>query len=438
MANETSKVEVLLPQLGETVEEGTITRWFKKPGEYVKIDEVLYEVSTEKVDSEVPSPMSGTISEIKVGEGDTVDVGTVLLIIEQHLSQDGVAETQPKPESDGRVQADKELASVPDHVEDQKQTDLPVKDSPSPTDDLHVASPLVRKLIRESELDPSSISGTGVGGRITRRDVLAVIDTQNREDVEIASNESSALLTDFRPQVDSGDNLPFSNIRRRTAEHMLMSVATSPHALTVMEVDYENVDTIRNKRKKEWKESTGSSLTYLPFVMRAVIDALEDWPCLNASVVGDGLQLHKNINMGIAVDLDHEGLIVPVIKAAGGIRLEALATLVNELALKARNRQLSADDVYGGTFTISNNGSFGTHTTAAIINQPQVGVLSTDGVTRRPVVVADKFGNESIAIHSVGHLALAWDHRAFDGGYAAGFLRQIKESLETRNWDSEF
>ncbi|HAN08307.1 MAG TPA: dihydrolipoyllysine-residue succinyltransferase [Acidimicrobiaceae bacterium] len=438
MANETRKVEVLLPQLGETVEEGTITRWFKKPGEYVKVDEVLYEVSTEKVDSEVPSPISGTISEIKVGEGDTVDVGTVLLIIEKQLSQDGVAEIQQNSENDSRVQADKELASVPDNGEDQKQTDVTLKDSSNPTDDLLIVSPLVRKLIRESDLDPLRILGTGVGGRITRRDVLAVIDSRNREDVLISSNELSASVEKSRPQVDSGDNLPFSNIRRRTAEHMLMSVAASPHALTVMEVDYENVDTVRNKLKKEWKEITGSSLTYLPFVMRAVIDALEDWPCLNASVVGDGLRLHKNVNIGIAVDLDHEGLIVPVIKQAGGIRLEALAKLVIELALKARNRQLSADDVHGGTFTISNNGSFGTHTTAAIINQPQVGVLSTDGVTRKPVVVADTFGNESIAIHSVGHLALAWDHRAFDGGYAAGFLRQIKESLETRNWDSEF
>lgn len=438
MANETRKVEVLLPQLGETVEEGTITRWFKKPGEYVKVDEVLYEVSTEKVDSEVPSPISGTISEIKVGEGDTVDVGTVLLIIEKQLSQDGVAEIQQNSENDSRVQADKELASVPDNDEEQKQTDVSLKDNSNPTDDLLIVSPLVRKLIRESDLDPLRILGTGVGGRITRRDVLAVIDSRNREDVLISSNELSASVEKSRPQVDSGDNLPFSNIRRRTAEHMLMSVAASPHALTVMEVDYENVDTVRNKLKKEWKEITGSSLTYLPFVMRAVIDALEDWPCLNASVVGDGLRLHKNVNIGIAVDLDHEGLIVPVIKQAGGIRLEALAKLVIELALKARNRQLSADDVHGGTFTISNNGSFGTHTTAAIINQPQVGVLSTDGVTRKPVVVADTFGNESIAIHSVGHLALAWDHRAFDGGYAAGFLRQIKESLETRNWDSEF
>ena len=438
MANETRKVEVLLPQLGETVEEGTITRWFKKPGEYVKVDEVLYEVSTEKVDSEVPSPISGTISEIKVGEGDTVDVGTVLLIIEKQLSQDGVAEIQQNSENDSRVQADKELASVPDNGEEQKQTDVSLKDNSNPTDDSLIVSPLVRKLIRESDLDPLRILGTGVGGRITRRDVLAVIDSRNREDVLISSNELSASVEKSRPQVDSGDNLPFSNIRRRTAEHMLMSVAASPHALTVMEVDYENVDTVRNKLKKEWKEITGSSLTYLPFVMRAVIDALEDWPCLNASVVGDGLRLHKNVNIGIAVDLDHEGLIVPVIKQAGGIRLEALAKLVIELALKARNRQLSADDVHGGTFTISNNGSFGTHTTAAIINQPQVGVLSTDGVTRKPVVVADTFGNESIAIHSVGHLALAWDHRAFDGGYAAGFLRQIKESLETRNWDSEF
>lgn len=438
MANETSKVEVLLPQLGETVEEGTITRWFKKPGEYVMVDEVLYEVSTEKVDSEVPSPISGTVSEIKVAEGDTVDVGTVLLIIEKQLGQDGVAEAQLESESASYVQADKEFASIPDQGQDQNQTNVPVKRSSNPTDDLLVVSPLVRKLIRESGLDLSSIFGTGIGGRITRRDVLAVIDSRNREDVLIPSNDPPAPVEKFRPQLDSENNLPFSNIRRRTAEHMLMSVATSPHALTVMEVDYENVDIVRNKRKKEWKESTGSSLTYLPFVMRAVIDALEDWPSLNASVVGDGLQLHKNVNIGIAVDLDHEGLIVPVIKQAGGIRLEALAKLVSELAQKARNRQLSADDVHGGTFTISNNGSFGTHTTAAIINQPQVGVLSTDGVTRRPVVVADNFGNESIAIHSVGHLALAWDHRAFDGGYAAGFLRQIKESLETRNWDSEF
>jgi 2-oxoglutarate dehydrogenase E2 component (dihydrolipoamide succinyltransferase) len=436
MANETSKVEVLLPQLGETVEEGTITRWFKKPGEYIMADEVLYEVSTEKVDSEVPSPISGMISEIKVDEGDTVDVGTVLLIIEKQLSQNEVAEAKSDSGSDSYVQVEKALTSVSDQSQD--QTDVPVRRSSNSTDDSLVVSPLVRKLIRESELDLSSIFGTGIGGRITRRDVLAVIDNRNREDILIPSNDLPAPATKLRPEVDSGDNQPFSNIRRRTAEHMLMSVATSPHALTVMEVDYENVDTVRNKRKKEWKESTGYSLTYLPFVLRAVIDALEDWPSLNASVVGDGLQLHKNVNIGIAVDLDHEGLIVPVIKQAGGIRLEALAKLVNELAQKARNRKLSADEVHGGTFTISNNGSFGTHTTAAIINQPQVGVLSTDGVTRRPVVVADKFENESIAIHSVGHLALAWDHRAFDGGYAAGFLRQIKESLETRNWDSEF
>ena len=185
MANETRKVEVLLPQLGETVEEGTITRWFKKPGEYVKVDEVLYEVSTEKVDSEVPSPISGTISEIKVGEGDTVDVGTVLLIIEKQLSQDGVAEIQQNSENDSRVQADKELASVPDNGEDQKQTDVTLKDSSNPTDDLLIVSPLVRKLIRESDLDPLRILGTGVGGRITRRDVLAVIDSRNREDVLI-------------------------------------------------------------------------------------------------------------------------------------------------------------------------------------------------------------------------------------------------------------
>ncbi|MCP4959708.1 MAG: 2-oxo acid dehydrogenase subunit E2, partial [Actinomycetia bacterium] len=231
--------------------------------------------------------------------------------------------------------------------------------------------------------------------------------------------------------------VPFNNVRRRTGEHMVHSKAIAPHALTVTEVDYEAVNQVRSVNKAAFRASEGFSLTFLPFIVRAVVDALADWPYMNASVEGDGLRVHHDINVGIAVDLEGEGLIVPVIGNADGIRLKAIARSINDLAAKARSKSLGVDDITGGTFTLSNNGSFGTYTTSAIINQPQVAVLSTDGISRRPVVVSDRFGSESIAIHSVGHLAMSWDHRAFDGSYAAGFLRQVKQIIETRDWSTE-
>lgn len=231
--------------------------------------------------------------------------------------------------------------------------------------------------------------------------------------------------------------MPFNNIRRRTGEHMVASKAIAPHAMTVVEVDYEAVNRVRTAHKGEWKASEGFSLTFLPFIVRAVVDALAEYPHLNASVEGDGLRIHHDLNIGIAVDLDGDGLIVPVIKQADGLRLRAIARSINDVAQRARGKQLGVDDISGGTFTLSNNGSFGTFTTAAIINQPQVAVLSTDGIARKPVVVDDGFGGEAIAIHSVGNLAMGWDHRAFDGGYAAGFLRSVKEIIETRDWAAE-
>ena len=218
---------------------------------------------------------------------------------------------------------------------------------------------------------------------------------------------------------------------------MVHSVAVSPHAMTVMEIDYEGVDQVRSLHKAAFKAQEGFSLTFLPFIIRAVVDALADWPYMNASVEGEGLRVHHDLNIGVAVDLDNEGLVVPVLSHADGLRLRAVARQVNDLATRARTKQLGVNDITGGTFTISNNGSFGTFTTAAIINQPQVAVLSTDGISRRPVVVADNYGSESIAIHSVGNLAMGWDHRAFDGGYAGGFLRRVKEILETRDWAAE-
>ncbi len=471
--------EVALPQLGETVTEGTITRWFKQVGDTVAVDEMLFEVSTDKVDSEVPSPVAGVITEILVPEGETVDVGTVLVIVGDGAAAPapGPAETPaaaapaPAPEPAPEPAAAPEPAPAPPAVEPAPAQPAAAA-APEAADDAdaRLLSPVVRRLIREHGLDPGSIAGTGIGGRITRKDVLDVIDAQRRGESQPAPPQPAAAPAQAAPQpqpqphaeappapapaaapapapvlasssvpavADRSEFVPFNNIRRRTAEHMIHSVTVAPHALTVMEVDYENVERVRQAHKAAWKAEEGSSLTYLPFIMRAVIDALGDWPHLNASVEGDGLRVHRDRNLGIAVDLDLEGLIVPVVHQADGLRLRALSRVVNDLAERARTRRLGADDISGGTFTISNNGSFGTYTTAAIINQPQVAVLSTDGVSRRPVVATDSFGNESIVIHSVGHLAMAWDHRAFDGSYAGGFLRQVKEILETRDWESE-
>ena len=458
--------DLVLPQLGETVTEGTITRWFKNPGDSISVGEMLYEVSTDKVDSEVPSPMEGVISEIRVPEGETVDVGTVLAIVE--LAEGAVA---PPPDAAVPMPsvASPEPAAAP------APTDAPAAPASAPaaaapangsangpaTDHgSHLLSPVVRRLVREHGLDPAALVGTGVGGRITRSDVLNAIDERQR-----AASASAAPATSparpaagERPSAPSAPSVPapvaaaaaaewtdgdsrfesFNNIRRRTGEHMVTSVATSPHALTVVEVDYENVEQVRRAHREAWRASEGFSLTYLPFIVVAVADALANWPRLNASVEDGGLRLWRSRNVGVAVDLDYDGLIVPVLRDADSFSLRGVARTMNELAARARERRLTPDDITGGTFTISNNGSFGTYTTAAIINQPQVAVLSTDGVARRPVVVSDRFGNESIVVHSVGHLAMGWDHRAFDGSYAAGFLGHIRQMLEQHDWGAEF
>jgi 2-oxoglutarate dehydrogenase E2 component (dihydrolipoamide succinyltransferase) len=231
--------------------------------------------------------------------------------------------------------------------------------------------------------------------------------------------------------------VPLNNIRRRTGEHMVMSKQTSPHAYTVVEVDYENVERVRRRHRDGFRQDEGFSLTYLPFVSRAVVDALRDYPHMNASVGEGELVVHDAVNLSVAVDLDFEGLLAPVVQGADDKRLRAIARDINDLATRARTKKLSADDITGGTFTLSNSGSFGSYLVLPIINQPQVAILSTDGVHRRPVVVADADGGESIAIHSVGLLAMSWDHRAFDGAYAAAFLRAVKEILETRDWEAE-
>jgi len=454
--------DVTMPQLGETVTEGTITQWFKNVGDAVAMDEILFEVSTDKVDSEVPSPVAGVVTEILAAEGDVVEVGQVLCRVGDVDAAPAAApeaapapEPAPVPEPVPAPEAAPVAAAAPAPDPEPEAAPAPdPADAPAPaaTDGL-ILSPVVRRLIADNGLDASQITGTGLGGRITRNDVEQVIQARAAGSTPepaapvpaaptapaAAAPAAPAPVAEApTPAVGARDQVvPLNNIRKRTAEHMVMSKSTSPHVLTAMEVDYERVEQVRKTHKGAWKVEEGFSLTYLPFIARAVADALRDFPHLNASFGGDHLIVHDEVNMAIAVDIDFEGLLAPVVKNVDGKRLRQIARDITDVAGRTRTKQLTPDDLSGGTFTLTNAGQYGTMMQFPIINQPQVAILSTDGVKRKPVVVTDEFGNESIAIHSVGVLALAWDHRAFDGAYAAAFLNRIQEILETRNWDAE-
>jgi 2-oxoglutarate dehydrogenase E2 component (dihydrolipoamide succinyltransferase) len=317
---------------------------------------------------------------------------------------------------------------------------------------------VVRRLLDEAGADPSAITGTGPGGRITRSDVEDHLRTAGGSapaaapaappaapagrpapsgPAPAAAPAPSAPRTPA-PAAGSDTTVPLNKIRTITSEHMVRSKATSPHVYVGTEVDYERVDQVRRAHKAAFKAEEGASLTFLPFIARALIEALAEFPNVNASM-GDGsdLVVHGSVHLGVAVDLDHEGLIVPVVHDAQDQRLPAIARNIAELAKRAKARKLTADDITGGTVTITNVGATGNLFLLPIINQPQVMILATDGIKRRPVVVTDAWGGEAIAIHSVGNLTLGWDHRAFDGAYAAEFLARVKEILETRDWESE-
>ncbi|HTN79742.1 MAG TPA: dihydrolipoamide acetyltransferase family protein [Acidimicrobiales bacterium] len=466
--------DVTMPQLGETVTEGTITKWFKKVGDPVAVDEPLFEVSTDKVDTEVPSPTAGFLAEIKVNEGDTVDVGALIAVISEEAgaapappAAAPAPEPVPAPAPDpvvAPVVAPAPVAAaepIPAAAATPAPAAAPVAAAAAPSGpNGKLLSPVVRRLVAEHGLDPSSITGTGAGGRITREDVLDHIDKVGgappAPPAAVPAAPAAAPVAPAAPapvaaapapaaappavavqagQRDEVVTLP--KIRKLTGDHMVMSLATSPHSFSVVEVDYENVDRVRRVHMDAWRGQEGFMLTYLPFISRAVIDAIAEFPRMNAAV-GDGeLTVHHFVDLGIAVDLNYEGLLVPVIRDADTKRLRAIAREIYDLATRARSRKLSPDEIRGGTFTISNNGSAGSVLTAAIINQPQVAIISTDAIKRRPVVVEATGGGEAIVIHSVGNLAMSWDHRAFGGVYAAHFLVKIKEILETRDWEAE-
>jgi pyruvate dehydrogenase E2 component (dihydrolipoamide acetyltransferase) len=450
--------EVKLPQLGETVTEGTITKWFKKIGDAVAADEPLFEVSTDKVDTEVPSPAAGILTEIRAKEGDTVPVGAVIAVVgDVGAAPAPAAAPAPEPAQEAPAPAPAAApAPAPAPVTTPAPAPTVVVASAASTGDAPLLSPVVRRLIAENNLDAAAIAGTGPGGRVTREDVLSLIDARNGQapaaapapaapaPAPVAAAPAPAVAKPApapkAPAVESNDRekrVKLSKIRKLTGEHMIMSKSVSPHAFSVVEVDFANVDSVRTRIKNEWKKTEGFSLTYLPFISRAVVDALTEFPHLNASVEGNELVVHQYIDLGIAVDLEYQGLLVPVVRDAESKRLRALAREISDLGARAKARKLSPDEIQGGTFTLSNNGSAGSVLTMAVINQPQVGIISTDAIVRKPVVVTTADGGEAIAIHPVGKLAMSWDHRAFDGAYAAGFLSRAKEILETRDWSAE-
>ena len=478
-----------MPQLGETVTEGTITKWYKAVGDQVARDEPLFEVSTDKVDSEVPSPAEGILTAILVEEGDTVDVGVTLAVIGDSASANGSAPTAAPAPTEAVVATEPPAAAAPPPL----PAPAPPATTPAPvapaapaaprepavvgaapsapsngSGEGLVLSPVVRRLLHEHDIDAGTVRGTGLGGRITRSDVESVIAGGG---AGAAADPSAAparvpSIADRRPTAspaeaispapppgppaapapaaaevsrptDRDEVVPFTNIRRRTAEHMVRSKATSAHTLMVKEIDYERVEQVRRAHGGRFKAEEGFSLSYLPFAALATVEALAEFPHLNASVGDDSLIVHHDINLGIAVDLDNEGLIVPVVHNAEELNLRGMARRIRDVAERARNKRLSLDDISGGTFSITNAGPFGTLITGAIINQPQVAILSTDGVARRPVVVELPDGTESIAIHSVGLAALTFDHRAVDGAYTARFLARLSEILNERDWAGE-
>ena len=413
---------VTMPQLGETVTEGTILRWLVQVGDEVKEDDPILEISTDKVDTEVPSPFTGQVTSLLVEEGETVEVGASLLELDGDSNSSSVSE-----------EASNEAETVNEPVEEIVE----VESSPVAKSTNLKLSPVVRKLASENNVDLEQVTGTGSGGRITRKDIESFITSGSKTVQKPKEVPSQQKQKQAQPANTSSGEI--SRLRRRIAENMVMSKQTSAHVMTSVEVDYENVEILRSKHKKSFKEENGFSLTYLPFISLATIYALREYPVVNSSFDLDKNihSFHSNINLGIAVDLNQEGLLVGTLREADSFSLKGLARKISDTSSKLREGSYDLDDVSGSTFTISNNGSFNSFLTSPIINQPNVAILSTESVKKRPVVIEAQDGTDSIAIRHTGMLSLTWDHRAFDGSVALLFLNSIREKLENSDWSQE-
>lgn len=435
--------DVVMPQMGESIVEGTLTRWLKKPGEKVERDEPLFEISTDKVDTEIPSPAAGTLVEILVKEGTTVSINTVVARIGE-----GGAAAAPAP-----AVAAPAPAPAPAPVAPPPPAPAPVA-PPPPAAPAPVAaapavevepvngpmSPLVRKMAREYNIDLAQVVGTGAGGRITKQDIEAYIENQAARTVASAAAPAPVAAAPAQQAPVAGGSVvppapatpaktrvePMSIMRKKIAEHMIKSKATSAHVTTVHKIDMTKIAKLRAKHKEEFQARYGFGLTFLPFIARAASEALRAFPLLNASIEGDNIIYHNEVNLGIAVALDGGlGLIVPVIKRADEMNIVGLQRSIVDLANRARGKQLKPDDISGGTFALTNFGSFGSVFATPVINQPNVAILGIGTIEKVPVVVDD-----AIAIRSQAHLALTFDHRLIDGAMADQFCQKIKSILE--------
>ncbi len=442
--------DVVMPQMGESIVEGTLTKWLKKPGERVERDEPLFEISTDKVDTEIPSPAAGTLAEVMVEEGKTVGINTVVARIAEG---DGAAQPAAQPQPAAAAPPPPTPAPEPETIQTTVAPQAvpappPAEEPAEPTGPL---SPLVRRMAREYSIDLSKVKGTGAGGRITKQDLESFIARQQAAPTAPAPQappppapaqaappapapiQAPPPAQEFAPlpaATQAKTHIePMSTMRMRIAEHMLASQRTSAHVTTIHKVDMTKVARMRDRHKADFQERYGMSLTYLPFVVRATVVALRTFPLLNASIEGNNVIYHNEINIGIAVALEN-GLIVPVIRQADEKNVLGLQRAIVDLATRARSRQLKPDEVQGGTFSITNFGSFGSVIATPIINQPQVAILGVGAVEKLPVVIDD-----AIAIRSVMYLSLSFDHRLIDGALGDQFTAKVKQVLE--NWSEE-
>jgi 2-oxoglutarate dehydrogenase E2 component (dihydrolipoamide succinyltransferase) len=457
----TQAVDVVMPQMGVSVSEGTITKWLKQEGETVEADEPLLEISTDKVDTEVPSPGSGVLQQIVVSEGETVDVGTKLAVIAPEGAEveapAPAAEEEPPPEPATQAAADESMAAASEGVGDVAPSAAPERPAaPAPSENGKTfVSPVVARIASEHGVDPNQVQGTGAGGRVTKKDILAFIESGPPAPAEAppaakpepaAAPAPAAAPTPAPPPPPKpqpvaaeaaapqpGETLePMNAMRRGIAEHMRRSLDTAAHVTSAIEVDMSKVVAIRAKLKKDYQASYGVNPTYLAFVARATVENLRDYPWINGEIRGDQIVTRNFVNLGFAVELaDGKGLIVPVLKNAETLNLLGIAKGVTDLAARARDKKLLPDDVQGGTFTITNPGGYGTFHGTPVISQPQAAILGTYAVVKRPWVVQDEQGQDVIAIRPIMNLTLTYDHRLVDGALAGRFLRDLREKLQS-------
>jgi pyruvate dehydrogenase E2 component (dihydrolipoamide acetyltransferase) len=468
MATDTA-IEVVMPQMGVSVSEGTITKWLKQEGEEIAADEPLLEISTDKVDTEVPSPGTGTLQQILVQEGETVDVGTKLAVIGSGAAAAPPAEETPPPEPATQPAADASAAAaeaetdMPTPEAAPAQPPAPAAPAPSPDggrdangDGPSFVSPVVARIASEHGVDPGQVSGTGRGGRVTKKDILSFIESgapaqapapeapteapapapapAQPEPAPAAQAPPTPAPTPAPAPVEAGMGEqvePMTAMRKGIAEHMRRSLDTAAHVTSAIEVDMSRVVAIREKLKPEFQKSYGVNPTYLIFVARAVTETLREYPWINGEIRDDRIVSRNYVNLGFAVELaDGKGLIVPVVKSAESLNMLGMARAVTDIAERARNKQLTPDEVQGGTFTITNPGGYGTFHGTPIISQPQSAILGTYALVKRPWVVEDELGKDVIAIRPIMNITLTYDHRLVDGALAGRFLQSLRQKLE--------